>query len=324
MTLSVIGGVFGLLILAGAWFVWSAMGTASEKAEELEGAMSTAESHSRKAIYPSAESVKALDGIAGQYNAWTNEVMDLIVRGDRDVQPTTPAAFKEFLAKDAKRLAALPGGVAGRLLKAEFAFGAFKDFISGATMPPEAQLKKLQRQWEDLGAIMELLSAAGVAELVDFQCKSDEVKQEPVVPKAKSGSKYKAKARQQDQAEKPLGSCQTYRLVFNTRAAGFVKALNALETSTRFTVIDDFSFRHAKDAVAEALVGAKKDGEAKGSAAPRRRRGRRAAEQDEQEKSAEKTLAESGIVADPQLEEPFNVTLTVSVYDFGTLEEVKK
>ena len=322
-----IGGAVGLAVLTMAYFTWSsysaktaaAEGDDEEGVDGLETVMSKAESLSRKAVYPCAASLAAIESNQAAVVAWQKEATELATRGDRAFEKTTPAQFKTDIVNDAKRLATLPGGVAGKLVKPDFAFGPFKDFIAEGKMPAEAQLAELQRRWDDVATVVEILSTNGVAELVDVQFKAaaqDEAKKDRKDkrnPKDKKGKKAAASGAEP--------AAYTYVFTFATKPTGFVKVMNALAVAERFIAVDDFSFARPKDALAEELGDAdKKAGAAQASGG---RRGRRRGAVVEEKKDEEKKDKKGGIVTDPMLDAPLTVTLTATVCDFRSLEDVK-
>lgn len=328
MILAVSGGVIGLAVLAMAYFNWSAYsakvaaleGDDEEGVAGLESVQSQAQSLSRKSVYPSAESVKAVDANTEKVAAWRAEAERLAARGDRPPRKTTAAQFKADVAEDAKRLAALPGRVDGRLVKPDFAFGPFRPYIAEGKMPVEAELAELTRRWDDVQLVVETLSACGIAELLDVAFKVEaapdpKAEREARKKAQKKGGAGKKKAPAAEPALKPAAF--SYVFTFATKAPAFVKAINALGTNDRFVVIDDFSFVRAADPVGEALgVGGKKE-----AAAGRGRRGRRGAALVEEKKA---DAPKNNIVTDPALDAPFNATLTLTVYDFRTMEEEPK
>jgi hypothetical protein len=178
----------------------------------------------------------------------------------------------------------------------------------------------LQRRWDDVASVTEILAAAGIAELVDVQFKAkEEVKEEEAKPVR---GKRNARRGNADVAAKKASiepAAHSYVFTFNTRPVGFVKVLNALETGERFTVVEDFSFVRERDVIAEALGGDDKKA-AEGAASRRGRRGRRAQVVEEEKKEEE---SKGGIITDPVLDAPFKVKMTVTVYDFKSLEETK-
>lgn len=320
-----LGGVIALAFAVMAYLDWSAYsakvaaleGDDMEGIEGLESVIAKAEKLSRKEIYPSAESVKALEDKTSRLSDWCRDAKRLAARGDKVFAKTTPAAFKEFIVSDAKRLASLPGQVQGRIVKGEFAFGPFKEYIAEGKMPAESDLPRLQRQWDDVAVVVECLAECGVAEVLDVQLKA---KAEPK-PEAQPAQRRRQNARRaaavREEPKKKEPVAWTYVFTFASRGPGIVKAVNRLATSERFIVVDDFSFARDKDSVAEALSGDEKKNEA--GASRRGRRGRRLAVDAAAE--AESGTKKGGIVTDPVLDEPFKVTMTVSVYDFGTLED---
>ena len=325
-----IGGVVGLALLVMAYFCWSAFSakTAASEGDEEEGVngletvVAKAETLSRKPVYPCAASLTAIESNQAAVVAWQKEATELATRGDRVYEKTTPAQFKTDIVNDAKRLAALPGGVAGKFVKPEFAFGPFKSFIAEGKMPAEAQLAELQRRWDDVVTVVEILAKNGVSELVDLQFKAaaKEAQQEP-----EKGKKAKKPARKNnpnnrtiEQSNNP--AAYSYVFTFAVKPTGFVKAMNALTVAERFIAVDDFSFARPRDVLSEELGGADKNAAAQQAAAGRRGR-RRAAVQEM--KDEEKKDEKGGIVTDPQLDAPLTVNLTVTVYDFRSLEDVK-
>jgi len=330
MILAVAGGVTGLAVLVAAYFTWSSWSAKSaaidgdDESEGLEAVVATAERLSRSAVYPCAESVKATEGNAAQLAEWMAGARRLAARGDRVFPKTTPPAFKTFLVQDAKRLVALPGSAAGQLAQPDFAFGPFKGYIAGGDLPSDAQLAELQRRWDDVAVVTETLAASGIGELTDVQFKSAEKPKEEPQQNARGNRRQARKpAKKAAQEEKTSAvSSFSYEFSFTAKPHALVKAVNALETCERFISVDDFSFRREKDAIAEALGGDEKKAEgAAQSGGRRRRRGGAAPSPLAEEK---KDDAKSGIVTDPQLDAPFAVTMTVTVHDFGSLEEGDK
>jgi hypothetical protein len=314
-------------VLAMAFFVWSSLAAkvaAAEGDDEgndgLETVVSMAQTLSRKSIFPSAQSVKAIESNVTVLAEWKDAAHKLVSAGDRVFEKTTTAAFKAFIVDDAKRLGALPGAVNGVLVKSDFAFGPFKGYIAEGKMPLDSELALLQRRWDDVAAITEILAAAGIAELVDVQFNVKEQAKEEEEVKPKKGRRNARAAANAKNEKKPSidPAAYSYVFTFTTRPVGFVKVLNALETGERFTVVEDFSFVRERDVIAEALGG---DEKKEAAASSRRgRRGRRGAVIEEEKKEE---APKSGIVTDPVLDAPFKVKMTVSVYDFKSLEETK-
>ena len=333
MTLAVIGGVMGLLVLGMAYFTWSAFsaktaaieGDDEEGTDGLETVVSKAQTLSRKPVYPCAASLKAIESNQTLVAEWRAEARKLASRGDRVYEKTTPATFKTFLVADAKRLTALPGRVNGALAQPEFAFGPFKDYISEGKMPAEAQLAELQRRWDDIATVVEMLATSGIAELTDVQfgAGADTEKKDEKEDRNRRNNRKSRKPEKKAAGDSLAPRAFSYVFKFNAKPSAFVKVINALETSERFITVDGFTFSHERDVIAAALGG---DDERKGEAAAgggrRGRRGRRAhAAEPTPQEVADAAAAKSGIVTDPQLDPPFAVTLSLTVHDFRSLEE---
>ena len=326
MILAGTGGAIGLVVLVLAFLVWQAFssktaaleGDDEEGVDGLETVESRAQTLSRKAVYPCAESLSAIEENLSLVNTWSTDSLALAARGDKTFEATTPAAFKTFLVSDAKRIAEMPGGVAGRLVKADFTFGPFKDYIVEGKMPAEAELAELQRKWDDVATVAGILSRAGVSELADIQFAAVKKAEADDEPAKKNQKKGKAKAKK-DAAPSlvPEPASHSYVFTFLARPPAFARAVNELTSCERFITVDGFAFDRATDVIAEALGGEEKKDEA--SASNRRgRRGRLApAAQEEKTPAATK----NGIITDPLLDEPFKVVMTVSVHDFRSLEE---
>ena len=317
LTLAVIGGVVGVALLAMAFLVWRSLsaktaaleGDIEEGTDGYETVMDQARQLSRKDVYPCKESVTAIVSNRTLVTEWEAEAQKLASRGDRVFEPTTPPAFKAFVVSDAKRLMSLPGAAEGKIAKPEFAFGPFRDYIVGSKMPDRASLPKLQRQWDDISTVVELLATNGIAELTDVQVK------EVVAEEPKNDRRRRPAAPQPKSAGREPSSF-TYVFSVTAKPSAFVESINALETAERFIVVDDFSIGRASDVIAEVLGGDEK----KAASASSGRRRRRAAETAETKEDAKK---QNGIVTDPALDAPMAVTLTMSVYDFRSLEEEK-
>jgi len=330
MVLAATGGAIGVLVLAMAYLVWSSFAAKTaamegdDESEGLEAVVGNAERLSHKDVYPCAASVKAIASNETLLVAWKAEAFKLAARGDRPLKNLTPAQFKSDVVAEAKRLVALPGSVQGKIAKPEFAFGPFKEYIQEGKMPADARLPELQRQWDDLTLIVELLAENGICELVDIQLaeiKKPEPEDQVAGKKAKKPVKSGKKGVKAQESADNQPLVQAYRVVFTTRPAGLVKCINALETNERFFVVEDFALTREKDAIAEALGG----GEEKAAAAQQTsgRRRRRAAAQAVEPKE-EETKPKNGLVTDPQIDAPVKVELTVSTYDFKTLQEAPK
>ena len=331
MILAATGGVVALAVLGMAGLVWNAHtskvaaleGDLDEGVDGLETVLEKAQRLSRSPVYPCAESVKAVKAKAEALADWRKEALQFASRGDRPIEKTTPPAFKAFLVQDAKRIASLRGAVNGALVQPDFAFGPFKDYIAEGKMPPEAKLAELQRRWDDVATLAETLSGCGIDELVsvEFRDGSAEAGQK------EEAEQQRGQRKRQQRGKKPAAEESSfkptafgYSIAFRARPNALVKSLNALATIERFVVVESVSFDKARDGLAEALGGEEKKADAAQSGGRRRRR-RGGDEPSAAQASAEESAAKGGIVADPVLDDPFSVTLAVTVYDFGSLAD---
>lgn len=333
--LAATGGVILVAVLAMAYMVWSSFSakTAAREGDEdsgtdgLDQVMERARSLSSKKPYPCAASVKQIVSNRTTIAAWKEEAFRTASRGDRPQPPTTPAAFKEFIVGDAKRVAALPAS-GGPLVAADFDFGPFKDYISGGKMPVESELAALQRKWDDVATIAEILSGSGIVRLTGVAFKgaaaAEDAKDDADKGRKNQRKKRAAKraaAKEEKPASGPLSF--SYVITFLARPDALVKCVNDFATTERFVVVDDFSFARETDVIAAALGAGAKKKDAQAAQSPRRRRGRRAqAEADEE--AAEAAEKNGGVITDPIADPPLSVSMTISIYDFRSLEETKE
>ena len=331
MILAGTGGTIGLVVLVLAFLVWQAFsvktaaieGDEEEGTDGLETVESRAQSLSRKPVYPCKESLSAIEENLLLVEDWKKDALALAARGDKVFDATTPAAFKTFLVSDAKRIAELPGGVAGKLVKPDFAFGPFKDYISEGKMPAEAELAELQRKWDDVATVAGILSKCGASELVDvqFAAKTSEATGAQDKRDARGkGDKRKGSSKSNNQTIKQSSNSFSYVFTFLARPPAFVRTINELTANERFITVDAFTFDRDSDVIAEAFGGDEKKENA--AAGRRGRRGRRGSgDAASRPLEEEKSELKNGIITDPFLDAPIKAVITVSVYDFRSLEE---
>ena len=329
---AVTGGVFAVLALGLGYVTWSAMSAKTAALEGDDGSKGLVNLRQdlrglqNKKPFPCVESVKAINEKRDTVNRWKEEAEKLVSRGDRCWQSTTPPAFKEFVIADAKRLSLLPGAPGRTLLAADFGFGPFRPYIIEGKLPEAAQLALLERQWDDIAGVIELMATNGVTALTDVRLKAAAVKEEPKKEVTKKNSRKKKKGKKAldaKAAEKARSiTPQSYIFDFAVRPAAFVKLIDQLAVSERFIVVDDFTFsRGEKDALALALAAEEKKPDE--AASGRRSRRRRGAAEEEKKEEAAKT-PQSNIVTDPLIADPLLVSMTLTVYDFGTLNDEQK
>ena len=336
MILAGIGGAAGLVVLVLAFLVWQAFsaktaaieGDDEEGIDGLETVEARAQGLSRKPVYPCAKSVEAISANQATIDDWCKEGLKLAARGDKVFEKTTAPKFKAFLVADAHRIAGLPGGVGGKLVKPDFAFGPFKDYIVEGKMPSDAELAELQRKWDDVATITEMLATNGAMELVDVQFKAVATAEsaEAKAKRGKGGKGDKRKSPQVASAALVSPVAYSYVLTFAAKPAAFIQTLNELEASERFITVDSFTFARPTDVIAAALGGDDKKSAEAQSSGRRGRRGRRGAEAEAPANKLAGTGEEAGkngLVTDPLKDDPLTVTMTVTVHDFRSLEEEK-
>ena len=344
MILAGIGGAVGLAVLVLAFLVWQAFsaktaaieGDDEEGIDGLETVEARAQSLSRKPVYPCAKSVDAISANQAAIDDWCKEGLKLAARGDKIFPKTTPAQFKTDIVNDAKRLMALPGGVGGKLVKPDFAFGPFKDYIVEGKMPSDVELAELQRKWDDVATITEMLATNGVAELVDVGFAN--VNREQGTGNREQEKKGRGKREEGKRKGQNANACSllpvpcslSYIFTFAAKPAAFIQTLNELEASERFITVDSFTFARPTDVLAAALGGEDKKAAETQTSGRRGRRGRRG-EAPARKLAGTGELAgageeagKNGLVTDPLKDDPLTVTMTVTVHDFRSLEEDEK
>lgn len=312
--LMALGGAILLVVLVMLGFIWSAAsaktvaleGDDDEGIEGLESVIARVERISGGPVYPCAENVQVLVSNRQSVVAWTANARAQMAAGDRKFEPTTTAAFKAFIVADATRLTGLLG------VPNDFGFGPFKAYIAEGKMPAEGELAALQRRWNDVATIVEILSESGIVSLNNIQFKETSSTEE--VSAEETPAARRAKARQQkNQAAEAVAKPSAFSYVFTLTAkpSAFVKAVNALSSTQRFIVIDDFSLTRPTDFIGDALAGDEK--KAASGAAARRAAKRRAANGDGNEKKGD-------TIVDPMTAEPLKVVLSLTVFDFRSRE----
>lgn len=268
---------------------------------------------SRKKPYPCAESVKRLKEAKTTLGEWIEEAEAIASRGDRPLATTTPPLFKEFIVSDSRRLHALPAGADKKTLVETFDFGPFKPFIAGSEMPPPERLRQIQRQWMDVAEILELLSESGVESALSIDVKMDAPKKEAETAQGPKRPGMRKKAEQKKDLGPQGPEAWTYSLVLKATPASLTKALNAFATTPRFMVVKDLSFHHETDTLLVNLGGEKKE-----ESRPTSRRRFGAVKKEEAPKEKEALFT---VLTDPAAGALFDVRLSVTVYDFRSLEK---
>ena len=318
------GGVIAVGVLVAAYFLWSAFSKktaafeGNEESDGLETVVGQVASLMNKKPYPDKANEKKLQANRQAFEDWYQGVRSVAAEGDWLADgDCTPAQFKEMIGRDAKALSDPAKKNPAAIVAPDFAFGPFKEYLADK-MPARDGLSRLQRQWYDITSLIQLLATNGVIRLTDLQVV--EVK----VPAAKDDSKVKSKAKAKAENEEREPSVETYKLAFQAKPSALVGVIRTLSFQKRFTVVESFGFSRERDTIAEAFgVGEKKDvAAASAGGQGRRRRGVAAEASKPAEKKSDTSLG--GVVFDPETDSALNVELTVSVYDFRTLEGDEK
>lgn len=315
IVLAAVGGAIVLVSLVLGILIWRVVSERSENVADLNAKTSSANTLMAKSVYPGPKGVKALESNRAEYTSWNASARELAAQGDCSFEKTTAPAFKAFLVEEAHRLAELPGGVEGRLVKPGFAFG-FSSYITEDKIPEEADLANLQREWFDISTVIKSLAVTGVVEIAEVTRQTKVAA--PAEPDANASRKAKkrrnAKAEAEAAAKAPLVSAFT--VVFRAKPQGLVNAVNAIVSSRRFIVVDEMSFTREEDPLADLLSGdTKKENAPSRRSSRRRNRGGEAADE---EATQPKGLVPGGLVTDPAYAPLLKVSMTFSVYDFRT------
>ena len=317
ITILSIAGVSLLLSLVLGYLVWDAWSTKGVNEADLEGYHNDLDSLKRLPVFPCAEGVKAIGENRALYVDWLDEAHTAASTGDRRFEATTPAAFKAQMNDDAHRLGDCPGTQDGKLVKAGFSFG-YGELIGGSTLPVEADLPRLQREWFDLVHVIELMADSGVSAVTAVELGKGV---SAAVEDPKSSGKGKDKKKDKKDKNKPKKDAaksaapaagdalvSKFDITFMASSAALVKTFNALTADTRFIVIDSYEFVRDRDELNEKLAGKKQE------VTKKRGRGR-------QQEKQEETSVKGTVVIDPQAQADLKVKLSVSVYDFRTAEK---
>ena len=300
-----IGGVALVGTLALAFMIYSALSAKSESGEELDYLESEAGRLTRMKIYPGPEAVKATEANRKAHEDWQQLAMALASAGDQKFEETTPASFKAYINEEAKRLADMPGTADGRFVKGDFAFG-FDEYINKGKLPAAADLKRLQREWNDISVFLGILIDAKASSVTELQLVKAAAEEENAPKRGKK------KAKKTDASAQP--DITRFDIVFTAKPAALVKVLNDIAANPRFVVAESMSFTRTPDELADKL-GAKTVKKQEGGR--RRRRSEAAAA----EESGEDDSKLTGVVTDPASVTDFKVTMRVAVYDFRTKAE---
>ena len=315
--LGVIGaGVFVLCaggLGFGAYLAWSGR---CEAEEELEAAVSGFRSHYEAAVFPSKRSLDSVLSNKVSYTDWHASALALAARGDRKFPVELPPIFKQRLQREVRRMAALAGGVEGKIAAPAFLFGFEQYLGEGGVLPQEQDVPRLAVQLDTITQVVDMFAEVGVLEVKAIR----RIEQKAASEEEDDGARRPAKTKKGagKEADAPQETCLAYAFEFTARPAALVAVLNRLTSCPRFMTVKNLSFRETADVIVEHLnaVENAKNQKASGRGATGRR-GRRGAAAAESAAQGAAEAAVNPLVVDPELDAPIQVNFTLEVRDFG-------
>ena len=315
--LGVIGaGVFVLCaggLGFGAYLAWSGR---CEAEEELEAAVGGFRSHYEAAVFPSKRSLDSVLSNKVSYTDWHASALALAARGDRKFPVELPPIFKQRLQREVRRMAALAGGVEGKIAAPAFLFGFEQYLGEGGVLPQEQDVPRLTVQLDTITQVVDMFAEVGVLEVKAIR----RIEKKAASEEEDDGARRPAKAKKGagKEADAPQETCLAYAFEFTARPAALVAVLNRLTSCPRFMTVKNLSFRETADVIVEHLnaVENAKNQKASGRGATGRR-GRRGAATAESAAQGAAEAAVNPLVVDPELDAPIQVNFTLEVRDFG-------
>ncbi len=313
-------GVFVLCAGGLGFMFYSAWTQRGEVEETLQGETDSFSRYNAAAVFPSKVSIASVKSNEASYVAWHESAVALASRGDKVFDENeTPSVFKQRLQAEVHRMAALQGGVEGRIAAPTFLFG-FEQFLGeGGVLPKDnKEVQRLAAQLDTISRVVDIFADAGVLEVKTIRRIAEETASE----EEESSSKNKRNARKSAQDADDGGTketCLKYAFEFTTRPAALVTVLNQLTASERFFTVRNLSFRQSADTIVERL-GAIESATTQNAPGGRaqsatRRRGRRGAAAAVDAKTGAVKI--DPLVVDPELDAPILVSFTLEVRDFG-------
>ena len=315
--LGVIGaGVFVLCaggLGFGAYLAWSGR---CEAEGELEAAVGGFRSHYEAAVFPSKRSLDSVLSNKVSYTDWHASALALAARGDRKFPVELPPIFKQRLQREVRRMAALAGGVEGKIAAPAFLFGFEQYLGEGGVLPQEQDVPRLAVQLDTITQVVDMFAEVGVLEVKAIRRIEKKAASEEEDDGARRPAKTKKGAGKE--ADAPQETCLAYAFEFTARPAALVAVLNRLTSCPRFMTVKNLSFRETADVIVEHLnaVENAKNQKASGRGAAGRR-GRRSAAAAESSAQGAAEAAVNPLVVDPELDAPIQVNFTLEVRDFG-------
>ncbi|MBO5904909.1 MAG: Amuc_1100 family pilus-like protein [Kiritimatiellae bacterium] len=219
------------------------------------------------------------------------------------------AKLQNLMNADYERFKKLPEGTSRKIIKEDFAFGKFGDYIKGK-VPSKEEAQLLSRQWNDVSILADILVDAGATELTDVKVITPK-KEEPTNTNQRgraSRGRNVANTANADNA-KYASENESYEITFLARPAALVKFLNLIASSKRFFAVDSLKFEQVGDPLLQAIGADSKEEST---------RKNKKVNKEEEDPSLSKIC-----VTDPATTEPFTVTMKISAMIFTEKEEAK-
>lgn len=310
IVMSAIGGVAGLAALGfGALVYFQA-----DEREQIEADLQGLVARCNAAADAQEGTVKSHRDNEKALKEWADGAFAYVEAMDKSKSDPNqaPAAFKRQMFVSAQELMKLPAESEAKIIKDTFDFGErFKAYVAGDDIPPESELPALQRQWDDVMRITDILLREGAAELTGVEVVA---KPAPPVQNTRGAKKKQAKILYPSREE-------TYKITFRSMQEPLVKILNSIATDDRFMSVDSLKFEQAGDPLAQMIGGGDREKNERGG---KKRRNRGRASVEEEQDGEEDEVARKGLVTNPETCEPFTVEMVVTTFDFAESEEERK
>lgn len=327
MILAAVGGTIGVAVIAAAVFVYlqmsakSAVKDGSEEGPGLIETLTNVETLQNAKIKPHKNSLNVIKDSIKAVEEQHEKLLKYARGGDTRIDEMSPQQFRETAGKEDEHLKMLPFDSETKMMTADFEFVPLTPYISGDKLPEPAEMKKLCRLVHDEQTLIEMCAAAGVTHVSRMDTKTLVAEEPKVDPKAKKGGRKPNKAAQKKGPEPFKPSSQTYEIVTQMKPSSLVKILNAMATSERFLVVEDFTIQPVANPIPVSFSNERKEAEESSTGSRRRRR-----QVVEEEKPAEgdADAPKVTLVTDPERDSLYNVTLVVTVHDFKSCEDESK
>ncbi len=310
LTMAVIGGTGAVIAAALFVLAWLGGSTIDELKSELADNKAACDENralTRKAGNKHKENLAVLKEMS-------QKAYDTVTNGYALSEIPTADALQKLMHDSAERFKKLPADVARKIVKQDFGFGSFSDYIKG-TVPSKKDVPLLYRRWCDVQRITEILLQSRATEMIGVK----------VLTKAVAAEEEKPRNwRSRSNDRKPAGEkiakypCQeeSYEIEFIASPSALSSVINALAADKRFFVVDSLKFAQSTDALIQAL------GEGTGAEGGKGK-SKREKKALLEKKAEEEANRGKKLVTDPATVEPFVVTMKITSMLFMAKEESK-